>query len=439
MTLNYKLEASALEIRGERLSLFLDKRAGAISLSRPDGKIKFGPILFRAGFWPKPQDKKFFFSTVVLPAGPEIKQDQDTPIGKAELISWPINFGPYQLSEDIAIFPQEEFALFRVRLSNQSPEPIKVDELSPFSYRGAGDGLEMGAGYTVWKFYRLGYQSWSPSGSIGLMEPQARARNFLARRIGLAPYLWDRQSEFVFSSEYMAEMVEPELDLACLLGFITSKDQTGVIEAEVKYERFRRFEAICDCEGVELKAGSELPSEWVMAMLTDAPRAGSKKYFELWAKAMNARAPKPLAGWCSWYYYFNKISRDSFEQNLEQAKQLNPKIDLFQLDDGYQAATGDWLDWNGKFDLSPKQLADKIHEQGFKAGIWLAPFLASISSELYENHPDWMLKSKRGWSVLGMINPSWEGKIAFALDVTHPGGPGLAQGNYWQAGPRCRV
>ena len=87
----------------------------------------------------------------------------------------------------------------------------------------------------------------------------------------------------------MAELVEPELDLACLVGFITSKDQASLVEAEVKYERFRRLEALADCEGVELKAGSELPSEWALAMLTDAPRAGQKKYFELWAKAMNAR------------------------------------------------------------------------------------------------------------------------------------------------------
>jgi len=413
--------ANVIQITGEKIALRLDQKSGSLFLSRTDGKIKFGPILFWAGFRPEPKSKKFLFSTVVLPGEPELLPDQDTPMGRADLINWLINFGAFKLKWEIASFAQEEFALFRLRLSNQSSDPILVDELSPFSYRGAGEGLEMGAGYTAWKFYRLGYQSWSPSGAIGLMEPQARPRNFLARRIGLAPYLWNRREASVFSSEYMAEMVEPELDLGFLLGFVTSKDQTGVIEAEVRYERFRRLEAIADLEGVELAGKKEINSEWVMAMLTDAPRSGQRKYFEFWAQAMKARAPKPLTGWCSWYYYFNKISLDTFGQNLEEAKQLNPKIEMFQLDDGYQAAVGDWLEWNDKFPITAKELADEIHRAGFKAGIWLAPFLASISSELYKMNPGWTLKNNSGWSKIAMINPMWEGKVAFALDTTHPG------------------
>ncbi len=412
---------NVIQITGEKITLRLDRNCGSLSISRNDGKIRFGPILFWAGFRPKPKEKKFLFSTVVLPDEPEPFPAQDTPVGKADLVRWPIRFGQFHLTWEIATFAREDFALFRVRLGNQSDRGILVDELSPFSYRGAGDGLEMGAGHTVWKIFRLGYQSWSPSGSVGLLEPQPRPSNWLARRIGLAPYLWNRQADSVFSSEYLAEIVEPELDLGFLLGFVTSKDQAGIVEAEVKYERFRRFEAIADCEGVELAAGKELCSEWVMASPTDAPRSGQKRYFELWGGAMQARTQKPLTGWCSWYYYFTKISLDSFEQNLKQAQKLNPKIEMFQIDDGYQAAVGDWLEWNDKFPITAKELAKEIHAQGFKAGIWLAPFLASISSELYKMNPDWTLKNNSGWSKIGMINPGWEGKIAFALDTTHPG------------------
>ena len=420
MTQGYSQNANVIHLTGEKISLTLETTTGALSLTRTDGKIKFGPILFWAGFRPELEDKKFLFSTIVLPGKPRLLKDQETQIGKADILNWEIDFRNYRLGWGIAFFEQEEFVCFRVKLSNQSKEPIWVDELSPFSYRGAGDGLEMGAGYTVWKFFRLGYQSWSPSGSIGFLEPQKRARNFLAKRIGLAPYLWSRQSDSVFSSEYMAEIVEPELDLAFLLGAITSRDQTPVIEAEVKYERFRRLEMICDMEGIELAPGNELCSEWVLAMLSDTPRAAQKKYYELWAKTMNARAPKPVTGWCSWYYYFNKITLAQFEDNLKRAKEFNPKIELFQLDDGYERAVGDWLDWNERFPISPKELAEEIHAKGFKAGIWLAPFVASISSELYKNHPEWTLKNQDGWSVIGMINPMWEGKIAFALDPTHP-------------------
>jgi alpha-galactosidase len=37
-------------------------------------------------------------------------------------------------------------------------------------------------------------------------------------------------------------------------------------------------------------------------------------------------------------------------------------------------------------------IARKIHELGFKAGIWLAPFLVNENLPLAKEHPDWFLK-----------------------------------------------
>ena len=409
-----------LTLTGEKLSLSLNLKQGVVNLARVDGRIKLGPALFWAGFKLAPGDKKFLHSTMVIPGEPEICEKEQTPLGPATVIKWPVSLAGCNATWEIAFYDKEDFAAFRVRLANGNQNAIEVDELSPFAYRGAGDGLEMGAGYAVWKFYRFGYQSWTPAGAIDFSEPQPHAKNFLARRLGLAPFMWKRQFPWVWSSEWMAEIVEPELDVAALLGFVTSKAQTGVVEAEVKYERFRRYEAIADCEGAVLKAGAELASEWAVAMLTDAPRAGQKKYFDLWARAMDARKPKPVNGWCSWYYYFEKIDQAALEKNLEQAGKLNPPVQLFQLDDGYQNEVGDWLNWNRKFSIPRAALADKIHSRGYQAGIWIAPFLASASSDLYRYHKDWFLKNERARPVLAMVNPRWSGYIAYAIDVTHP-------------------
>jgi len=413
-------QEQGVEIKGEKIALRLDKAQGAIGIERIDEKIKLSPIIFWADFWNSFQDKKFFFSSVMVPEKLEREKEWTTPIGKAELIRWQTSFYGCELCWEIGFFPTEDFALFRVVFKNQSQERFFLDELCPFAYRGAGEGLEMGAGYSVWRFYKLGYQSWSPAGSINFQTPQARARNFLARRIALAPYLWKREDSSIWSSEWMAEIVEPELDLAFLLGFITSKNQTGIINAEIKYDRFRKLEAICDCEGIEVLAGEEASSEWVLAMLTDTPRAGQKRYYELWAKAMSARRATPITGWSSWYFYFEKINLEKFEENLKSAKKLNPKIELFQLDDGYQSAVGDWLDWNEKFPIKPEALVEEIHQEGYKAGIWLAPFLATSASKLFERHPEWFLRNERGELVLAMFNPSWKGLFAYALDTTHP-------------------
>jgi alpha-galactosidase len=415
-----KKNETALELAGDKLVLRLEKNEGAIYISRVDGKIKFGPILCFAGFKPSATEKKFILSTVVKPGEPEITKSASTPIGKATLISWPFTVDGCGLIWEIASFDNEEFAAFRVRIINHGKETGYVDELSPFAYRGAGDGLEMGAGYTLWRFYRLGYQSWSPAGSINFQQSQPYGRNFLARTIALAPRLWKERTEWIWSSEYMAQIVEPEIDLSFLLGFITAKDQTGTIETELKYDRFRRYQAVCDCEGIPLEPGQELASEWAVAIAGDAPRANQKKYLDLLAEAMQARKTRPVTGWNSWYYYLDKIDEPALLKNLEKVDRLNPKPGLFQLDDGYQNAVGDWLDWNPKFPSGPVDLVNKVHNKGLKAGIWLAPFNAAASSRLFLDHPDWILQNPSGRPALAMVNPAWKGYLAYALDATNP-------------------
>ena len=58
--------------------------------------------------------------------------------------------------------------------------------------------------------------------------------------------------------------------------------------------------------------------------------------------ASDARLGAPYqVGWCSWYHYFHRITEDALRANLARAADW--PFDVFQLDDGYQAAIGDWL------------------------------------------------------------------------------------------------
>jgi len=62
-------------------------------------------------------------------------------------------------------------------------------------------------------------------------------------------------------------------------------------------------------------------------------------------------------------------------------------------------------------------LADKIKSTGRRAGLWLAPLIASKSSTLFRAHKDWFLKDEQGRFVNAGFN--W-GEHLFALDTTHP-------------------
>jgi alpha-galactosidase len=146
-----------------------------------------------------------------------------------------------------------------------------------------------------------------------------------------------------------------------------------------------------------------------------------------WARqvghASGARTQAPFqVGWCSWYHYFHGVTEDHLRTNLAASDRW--PFEVFQLDDGYQSAIGDWLTTNAKFPSSIDVLADAIAASGRTPGIWLAPFIAAPDSEVARRHPEWMMRTPgTGGPLPGMFNEPWGGGmggIMFALDTTHP-------------------
>lgn len=123
---------------------------------------------------------------------------------------------------------------------------------------------------------------------------------------------------------------------------------------------------------------------------------------------------KHMSGYTSWYNYYGAITEEILSRDLDGLATLGDKVDIFQIDDGYQTATGDWLSL--KTDLYPngmKYLVDKIHSKGYKAGLWLAPFNAQRSSKIVREHKDWLIKEPNSNKFqLGSI--AWGG--AYTLD-----------------------
>ncbi len=124
---------------------------------------------------------------------------------------------------------------------------------------------------------------------------------------------------------------------------------------------------------------------------------------------------------CSWYYYYTKVDEKSIYHNLNVLRSKGRRFDVFQIDDGYQTAIGDWLSINNKFPSGLAPIARKIRTMGMVPGIWLAPFIASRKSMLYQNHPDWFLHDSDGKPVVAGWNPNWDiFGYFYALDTTHP-------------------
>ena len=104
-------------------------------------------------------------------------------------------------------------------------------------------------------------------------------------------------------------------------------------------------------------------------------------------KQFKPRTDKKIVGYSSWYNHFDKINETLLLNNLSA---VDAHFNLFQIDDGYETAVGDWKVPNKeKFPNGLNAIVDKIHEKNVMAGIWVAPFVAQEGSNLLANHPDW--------------------------------------------------
>ena len=145
---------------------------------------------------------------------------------------------------------------------------------------------------------------------------------------------------------------------------------------------------------------------------------GEQEVFDGWFDAMDIepRTKEPVFGYSSWYNRYENISQETILADLEGAATLLKPGDLFQIDDGWEPAVGDWLEPDPvKFPDGMKAMADVIHEKGFKAGLWLAPFAAAKKSALYEEHPQWFYFHEHEPWYAGI---NWGG--FYALDLDHP-------------------
>ena len=98
--------------------------------------------------------------------------------------------------------------------------------------------------------------------------------------------------------------------------------------------------------------------------------------------------------------------------------------ELFVMDDGWfgdkyprkvdNSSLGDWVVDKNKLPNGIKALTDAAKQRKIKFGIWIEPEMTNTTSELYEQHPDWVLQAKGREMKLG------RGGTQIVLDMTNP-------------------
>ncbi|WP_303310841.1 alpha-galactosidase [Hymenobacter sp. BT730] len=135
-----------------------------------------------------------------------------------------------------------------------------------------------------------------------------------------------------------------------------------------------------------------------------------------------------LNNWESTFFDFDEPKLDRI---IGDAATLG--VDLFLLDDGWfgnkyprsndQTGLGDWQATKTKLPNGVGHLVQTASKAGVKFGIWVEPEMVNPKSELYEKHPDWVLKLPnrpedyyRSQLVLDLTNPKVQDFVFNVVD-----------------------
>lgn len=307
---------------------------------------------------------------------------------------------------------------YMLHLTNTSRKSIRITRLRFPAEGGIGPFLE-GFHPSRVAFLRNGYQSWSTARSYRISEKPLRPR------LGLVSLATSNMANLPSNTpgELSSEMYSVITDLtdgrSMLVGQEPPFDQFFYIKLNVDKRGGSYFELSYDFGRQMIDPDQRVDLDGIVFLYGTRPKVEQSYFHRIREETGYAAPAKNLRGWCSWYQYYDKITPEILYRNLDALKRRDLGFDFFQIDDGYQAAVGDWLEQSPPFKGRMRELADAIRAAGMRPGLWFAPFAASSDSELYRLHPEYVLKTEYGRFLKAGYNPIWKGYY-YGLDVTHP-------------------
>ncbi|PWG80553.1 alpha-galactosidase [Pararcticibacter amylolyticus] len=192
-----------------------------------------------------------------------------------------------------------------------------------------------------------------------------------------------------------------------------------------------------------LKPGETFTTPAFLYTFSDKGKGNASRQLQSWArnyKLLNGNGDRLtlLNNWEATYFDFNETK---LAELIKDTKKLG--VDLFLLDDGWfankyprnddRAGLGDWQENRKKLPDGISSLVKEAQGNGVKFGIWIEPEMVNPKSELYENHPDWVVKQPareehyfRNQLVLDLSNPKVQDFVYGIVDNLFTKNPELS-------------
>lgn len=217
------------------------------------------------------------------------------------------------------------------------------------------------------------------------------------------------------------------------------------VDLEVDYQDNLRILAGMNnyASAYTLKANEAFVTPAFVFLLSNQGKGDASRKMHRWArnyKILNGKGERLtlLNNWEATYFDFNEAK---LARLLKDTKNLG--VDLFLLDDGWfankyprngdTAGLGDWEVNRTKLPNGISSLVKEAANNGVKFGIWIEPEMVNPKSELYEKHPEWVVRQPkrdehyfRNQLVLDLANPKVQDFVFKVVDDLFTGNPTLA-------------
>ena len=312
--------------------------------------------------------------------------------------------------------------LWKMKVINTTESPINIRKIyliHPNENQRSMFNSTSKKGLENFQVFTNGWQSWSFSAGYGLSQKQRHSRLGFFQN----PMIVNSGTPFPknsghFTSDFFLVISDKVAEKGLLIGFLSQQQQFGSIEINLKDGFLIKMWANGD--DVRLDPMASIETDWaVYSTFNGTDSECIKTYLDIVAGFHNIHVHENVpVGWCSWYRYYQNISEEAIQNNLNTINALRNTlpINLVQIDDGFQLQVGDWLQFHENFPNGVSPLASKITNEGFIPGLWLAPFIVHRRSQLYHQHPDWILRTVHNQPVnAGFV---WN-SLGTALDLTN--------------------
>ncbi len=182
-----------------------------------------------------------------------------------------------------------------------------------------------------------------------------------------------------------------------------------------------RLSARIPMAGLILAPGERVPLERFLVLRGRDFNEILARYADRVGAACGARVPRRTAtGWIDWQYYREeKTEREILAavRGLQGLKRQGAPLRYIIVDGGWCAYASEWLKPCPKFPDMPR-LMRRVRRAGFEPGLWFAPYITNVRTEVARRHPDWMVRDAGTGRPLfkerSNVGPCW------MLDYTVP-------------------